>query len=181
MQIININDVTILVTEIENVSHSRRSNERLAVSSLLAEAFPGTSLGHHLNGAPYIHEKPEVSISVSHSQSHAALAVATNADAIGIDIEAPRSQLHNVATRFLSPDELAQFSEISDGLLRAWTAKEAIFKCAGFSGVNFASDIQISLNSENPLNPATATLRNKTFSLHWLPISSHMLCLAIPE
>lgn len=172
MQVISINDVTIFVTEIENESTSRRANERMAVSLLLGEAMPGASLGHHLNGMPYIHERPEVFVSVSHSQTHAALAISNNN--IGVDIEAPRHQLARVASRFLSPTEQTEFAKHSNGLLRAWTAKEAVYKCAGYEGVDFANEIHITPSG-------SATLRDKTFTLHWHAINSELICLATPQ
>jgi phosphopantetheinyl transferase len=129
-------------------------------------------MGHHLNGAPFIHERPELCVSVSHSQSHAVLVISNNS--IGIDIESPRHQLQRVANRVLSADELADFSSLSDGLLRAWTAKEAVYKCAGFSDVDFAKEIHISTDG-------LASVRNKKFTLHWHPISTQLICLAIPE
>ncbi len=171
MQVISINDVTIFVTEIENQVDSRRDNEQMAVSQLLGEAIPGASLGHRLNGAPYIHKRPDVFVSVSHSQTHAALAISDNN--VGIDIEAPRQQLTRVANRFMSPDELTAFAKQKDGLLRAWTAKEAVYKCAGYESVDFAAEIQISPDG-------TASLRDKNFSLHWHALNSHLICLAIP-
>jgi phosphopantetheinyl transferase len=172
MQVININDVDIFVTEIPNESSSRRSNERMAVSELLGEAIPGASLGHHLNGAPFIHERPELCVSVSHSQSHAVLVISKRN--IGIDIESPRQQLQRVANRVLCPDELTAFSALADGLLRAWTAKEAVFKCAGLAEVDFANEIHISTDG-------SASLRNQNFTLHWHHIDSQLICLAIPE
>jgi phosphopantetheinyl transferase len=172
MQVIELNDVYILVSEIQNESSSRRTNERMAVSALLGEAIPGASLGHTPNGAPFIHNHPNLFVSVSHSQTHAALAI-SEASAIGVDIESPRKQqLERVAKRFLSPDELEEFSAIPNGLLRAWTAKEAVYKCAGFDDVEFATEIKITATG-------TATLRNKAFTLHWHTLSGQILCLAL--
>jgi phosphopantetheinyl transferase len=172
MQVIELNDVYILVSEIQKDTDSRRTNERLAISALLAEAVPGAKLGHHLNGAPYIHNHENLNVSVSHSQSNAALAISEK-NVIGIDIEAPREQLKRVSKRFLSPVELEEFSKLPDGLLRAWTAKEAVYKCAGFDDVEFATEICITATG-------TATLRNKAFTLHWHSLSSgQLLCLAL--
>ncbi len=170
MQVININDVYILVKEINKVSSSRRSNERMAITELLGEAIPGARLGHHLNGAPFVHDHPNINISVAHSQSHAAIAIAEFP--IGIDVEAPRQQLERVAQRFLSRLEFEDFNRMADGLLKAWTAKEAVFKCAGFENVDFIEELHISATG-------TAKLRDKSFTLHWLNLGGQMLCLAL--
>lgn len=121
---------------------SRRSAEQSAVRTALKALGIDAPLAHYPTGAPYLPSYPGLSVSVSHSLTTAAVGISDDRT-IGIDIESTRPQLVRVAGRFLSADELAEASSLPDGLLRAWTAKEAIYKAAGKTGVDFARDIKL--------------------------------------
>lgn len=122
---------------------------RQAVQELLACAIaPDAMLCHHPSGAPYIYGDSR-SISVSHCRSHAAIAL-SNTHIVGIDIENWREQLVRVAPRILSAEELTIYA--SPGLLlRSWTLKEALYKAALSSGIDFRKDIRL------PMPPASQT------------------------
>lgn len=115
---------------------SRRDAEVQAVEALLRRAFGERCvLSHDSEGAPFI-AGSDVSISISHSRTHAALAVCGRCP-VGVDIETRRPQLARVAPRVLSPAELEAYGAEPDGLLRAWTLKEALYKAALTPGVDF--------------------------------------------
>lgn len=114
-------------------SHHRRL-ELGAEQVLLADILgPDATIGHDADGAPRVEGHPSLHISISHSRDMLALAIDPHRP-IGIDIETPRPNLRRVAPRFLTPDELGRTRSLHD-LLRAWTAKEALFKVAGHRGV----------------------------------------------
>ncbi|MDE6396289.1 MAG: 4'-phosphopantetheinyl transferase superfamily protein [Muribaculaceae bacterium] len=123
---------------------SKTGAEREAVAEAVGRLFPDRELtmDHHPDGAPFIAGAPEIFVSVSHSLTHAAVAIADGP--VGIDIEQPRPQLEKVAPRFLSDRERTVADTVSDGLLRAWTAKEAVFKTMREQAVDFARDIALS-------------------------------------
>lgn len=106
----------------------RRSRELMAVERLLAKiGHPNVSVSHNPDGSPFI-RGVDLKISISHSRRFAAIAFGESAG-FGIDIEEPRpAQLKKVAPRFLTPNELNYYSSLPDGLLKAWTLKEAAFK-----------------------------------------------------
>lgn len=108
----------------------RRAVERSAVRTLVDEAFGRDArLMHDEHGAPYI-KGVEIYISVSHGAGYALLAV--NRDRpVGIDIEAYRRSLPELAPRFMDGSELAAYGSSLTMILKAWTAKEALFKAVG--------------------------------------------------
>ena len=117
---------------------TRREAEREASLSLIAEAFgPGARLLHHPDGAPQIPEAPAGWVySLSHSADECILAVGHGFEAIGVDVERERPQLARVRRKFLSEKELEWISEADmPALLRAWTAKEAVYKAARTPGL----------------------------------------------
>ncbi|MDE6498343.1 MAG: 4'-phosphopantetheinyl transferase superfamily protein [Muribaculaceae bacterium] len=124
---------------------TRREAERAAVAALLEHVLPGAEMIHTAEGAPVIDGGPYISI--SHSRTHAALAVCAGAP-VGIDIETQRAQLARVAPRVLSEAELDIYGRSPEGLLQAWTLKEALYKAALTPGLDFRRDIHLPLGDE---------------------------------
>ncbi|MCM1050997.1 MAG: 4'-phosphopantetheinyl transferase superfamily protein [Paenibacillus sp.] len=136
---------------------ARRDCEREAVAALVARAFgDGTVLDHTPEGAPYIASRPGVHVSVSHSRGECVLAV--SAVEVGVDLEEPREQLARVAGKFLTPEEKGRGELSVEDLARYWSAKEAVFKCAGISDL-VISEIKI----DGSMKKATA--RGEIFSI----------------
>lgn len=115
----------------------RRDAERDVVGRLIREAFgTGAELGHDPDGRPLIMTPCASSpldmtpsaphISLSHSRTEAVLAIC-DLMPVGVDIESWRPALRSTASRWLSPEEAAYIRSDAE-LLRAWTAKEAMFK-----------------------------------------------------
>lgn len=131
---------------------SRREAERCAVGRLLAEALPGAVLSHTADGAPCVAGNG-VCVSVSHSRVRAALAVSLDGTPVGVDVETWRGQLEKVAPRVLSREEIAAYGSTREGLLRAWTLKEALYKAALTPGLDFRRDVRLPLGDKK--NEAT--------------------------
>ena len=108
----------------------QREGEKRAVREIVESVFGDNAvLSHRPDGSPVV-EGCNVEISVSHCRGVAAVAVNTDSQRIGIDIEEPRDQLARVAPRVLSAEELSAYGGSADGLLRAWTLKEALYKAS---------------------------------------------------
>lgn len=105
----------------------RRGHEVAAVATLVEDMFgSGAKLLHEADGAPYI-EGYAGYISITHTPDMAVLAVSAD-HPVGIDAERWRDSLPVVGRRFMNGDELAVYGASPRLMLRAWTAKEAVFK-----------------------------------------------------
>lgn len=141
---------------------SRREAEKAATARLITSLFgTGTIIAHSHDGAPRLilpgtaTAAPEISI--SHSLHTVALAVGRARRPIGVDIELPRQQLVRVAARFLAPEEIPIHAVGAENLLRAWTAKEAVFKAAGIAGLTLA-DIRLDATASRALIPSSPSV-----------------------
>ena len=127
------------------VDQTRRQAETAAVRACLSSLGIEAQLSHRSSGAPYIKDCPEVVVSITHSRQWAVVALGELKDApFGIDVEnANRIQLQRVAPRVLSSEELTAALSESQGFVKAWTAKEAVFKAVSVDGVDFKNDIRL--------------------------------------
>lgn len=112
-------------------------------------------IGHFENGAPFLFNCPS-RISVTHTDGMFAVAslpktpeadlrVFSERTAMGIDAErADRQQVIRLRERFLNAEELAMVpaDSVTANIL-AWTAKEALYKAALNTSVNWRSDLRI--------------------------------------
>jgi len=133
MTILKFPDCRVALAEIPEGGGSRREREREITGRLLemAAGRPANIL-HRPDGAPYPDGLP-FHISISHSRHIAAL-LWSDAPGYGIDVEESRpGQLERVAPRVMTENEIRHYSARPDGLLRAWTLKEAAFKAAGMA------------------------------------------------
>lgn len=139
----------------------KREAERCAACQLAEEAGLGL-ISHTPTGAPVINI-PGVYISVSHNRDTCVLAV-SNAP-VGVDIESPQAKLRSIISRVSST------AETGIDPLHLWTAKEAVFKCAGIaemviSQVTVAPDL------------LTATACGQTFALEYTTHNNALICTA---
>ncbi|MCM1336641.1 MAG: 4'-phosphopantetheinyl transferase superfamily protein [Candidatus Amulumruptor caecigallinarius] len=110
----------------------RRDAERDVTGRLIKEAFgQDATLNHDPDGRPQLTGVPldasdPLHISLSHSRTEAVLAVCDMMP-VGIDIESWRPALRTTLAKWLTPAERAYINTDAE-LLRAWTAKEAMFK-----------------------------------------------------
>lgn len=134
------------------ISAPHRKKEWLATRALLNELKSEPHLiKYHNDGRPFL-EDCLTNISISHSTGY--IAVILHGTSIpGIDIELTTRKVGRVASRFLSPDELAWCNdkeELSNHrMLVHWCAKEAIFKMIPLSNIEFSTDIHILMNDSS--------------------------------
>lgn len=112
-------------------------------------------IGHYSSGAPFI-EGENCRISLTHTTHFMAIATLPRTPeidlehfnvrtALGIDAEkADRSQAMRLRSKFLSDEEMALIAEddVTQNIL-AWTIKEALFKAALTSGIDFKKQLRI--------------------------------------
>lgn len=112
---------------------SRREAEIEAVRRVVEMAFgPQAALHHTPAGVPFIPDLVGLSFSITHSKDVCILAL-TDEGSIGIDTELARPQLERVKSRFINDcDDILPGLE---GLLQAWTVKEAVYKAALIPGL----------------------------------------------
>lgn len=139
--------------------------ERRAVEEMVKEIFgPDAEYSHHDDGAPkIISQSYKGSISVSHGGGMALIAI-SNADSVGVDVEAPREQLARVAHKFME-HPTADIKE----LLRAWTIKEALYKAARIPGLPLM---------EIPAQIGKVDLRGKSYHVHTIEKPSRTIAIA---
>lgn len=120
----------------------RRSRERAATAALLRDVFgPGADirLSHTAEGAPRLTVDGEQwHISVSHSRTRVGVALDRD-HAVGLDLEEWRDTLLRVQTRYIRPDEEAEWCISQEHRLMAWMAKEAAYKAFEPRGVTLLS------------------------------------------
>ena len=110
------------------------------------------------HGKPYLVSLP-YHISLSHSFDYAAVMISRKSP-VGIDIEQVKEKVERIASRFLSPGELAFIDpqQKIDHLYACWCAKEAVYKCYGQKEVSFMDDILIKPFEFNKAGQANAIL-----------------------
>lgn len=124
---------------IQQMRTAKRRIEALCEQLLLHHLLKCTHVVFHLpSGAPYI-ENLHRNISISHTKQYVAVALCN--DNIGIDIEQHTPKVLGVRSRFLSNKEREDIAETNVELnVAAWTAKEALYKAIGVSGIDIAND-----------------------------------------
>ena len=138
----------------------KRRREILA-TALLLRLYYGydVELCHVPSGAPIIDKE---NISISHTATHVAIALHPTRR-VGVDIETIGQRAVRVASRFLSPNELAQLPIEKHSTARslaihvAWSVKEAIFKIHP-TAIEFRRDIILSPIPTTPNGMVTAQL-----------------------
>lgn len=133
-------------TEFSTIGHERKKKEylagRLAIKSILAsigETFKGIYKDEY--GKPHLIDNG-YQISLSHSFPFAA-AIVHSQKAVGIDIEKPQPKLRAVASKFLSPEEIADTADDEKKLCIYWSAKEVLYKIYGRKQMNLCNEIKV--------------------------------------
>lgn len=163
------------ISEIKSVS---RRAEILATRQLVRELFPAHPvISHHADGSPYLDGFPGY-ISISHC--HGLVAVASHPRLkIGIDIERWRNTLLRVKDKYLSHREMEHYSS-PDRMLFAWTAKEAVYKAAGCSGIDFANGISLPLDAVGNIATVHHNDTSARFRLYSGIVSGATVTVAVP-
>lgn len=150
-----------------------RDAERLGVEALVLHRFgSGVRVFHHPSGVPYLDYVnrsdcyPQLpAISLSHGGGWAVMAVAPPGEYVGIDIEAPRIQLHRVLDRFLSLSEKERWDYTSLTVLQwLWTVKEAVYKASLTPGLPL-KEIEVLTSSLTLVHPIETEFITASLSL----------------
>lgn len=130
---------------------------RALALQLIAEHSPDgmRSVGHYPSGAPFL-EGENRRVSLTHTGHFLAMATRPESvepvsegfdarNALGIDAERwDREQVRRIRERFLGPEELESIApDDLEGLIMAWTAKEAAYKAMLTPGLDFRKQIRI--------------------------------------
>jgi len=150
-----LTDASSLLSDIEQARATRLLSDRHRQHYIAAHAGLRWILGRYVGnspekltiqktsaGKPFLQDSPSIRFNLTHSHGRALVAIAKGQD-VGIDLEQVRPEVDVVALakRFLSDRDQA-FIEAGDctGLherfLKAWVAREAVFKAAG-TGLTF--------------------------------------------
>lgn len=159
-----------------------RYNERMAAGALTRMLFgPDAGYSHRHDGSPYVEaDGREIYVSVSHADGLLLMAVPPEGLHVGVDMERWSDRLVRIAHKFLTHSERTRYGLIPGLLLKAWTAKEAVFKAAGISGL-VISRIETFLDCPQPYAIAGTQSENAPhFALHFRDDFPVITALAIP-
>ena len=131
---------------VEGFTSPTRRSERLMWRRMVREV-----VGHPIRveysaeGAPHIKDFPWKHISVSHCQG--VVAVVASSRVCGIDVERKDRNFERVASRYITAEEWSLCHEAGcereHFLVVAWCVKEALYKMAAESGLDFCRDLRI--------------------------------------
>ena len=128
-------DQSWLATMASKQRRQQSAGARLALRHLFNEH------GLKYKGYNYQHHDPPPFVSLSHTDELSVAAISFERK-LGIDIEKPQDRIIDVASRFLSADELQNFP--SSQYVWLWAAKEAVWKWARLRGISYQHDLTIS-------------------------------------
>ncbi len=127
------------------ISNAQKRKEHVAgrfVLHYLHPSFPIHEIRPNAFGKPYLADHP-LQFSISHSGNYVA-ACLHHAHEQGIDLQCWTPKVEKIKGKFLSLSEMELCKAHPQGLLLAWTAKEAAFKYLNKQGVDFIQDLPIS-------------------------------------
>ncbi len=122
-----------------------RQKEWLSTRALLNQSLGyAAQIDYKSNGAPYLSESSQFSLSISHTKGYAAILLQKDRPA-GIDIEFKSDRVKKIRSRFMSEEESQNINQAYevDHLLLYWCAKEALFKMIGQQDVDFIRHLHI--------------------------------------
>jgi phosphopantetheinyl transferase len=159
----------------------QRRLERLAVRALLKNVIgEKTCLRHHDNGRPFLLNST-ANISISHAKRFAAI-IYNEEKSVGIDIERLSRNFSAVEAKALSDEERQYLSDKHRNLQLCllWCAKEAVYKCVGEDGIDFAQQIFIEKFTPEEKGKLTALYTNHDgletkFELRYKTIDDYMM------
>lgn len=135
-----------------DVSHPYKRLQHLAGRYLLPVLFDNFPLSEIMiadTRKPFL-EQEQYHFSISHCGNFAA-AIVSNKHRVGVDIEMVTPRLHNIAGKFLHPEEqdyLQDWEALSKIHLELttllWSAKEAVYKWYGYGNLDFKEHMRLS-------------------------------------
>jgi phosphopantetheinyl transferase (holo-ACP synthase) len=126
-------------------------------------------------GAPYLTEQ-NTNISISHKNNYVVLGFSPYK--IGIDLEKISERVKKVKSKFLTEQEINEFSDETDEIYtQLWAAKEAIYKTIA-PPISFKNDI-ILTKGDNGLIVGKIFDNEKSINLNFLNIKDYILCYVL--
>lgn len=167
---------------------NRRESEMRASTALVEMLFGGNcKLGHEPSGAPFLEcsgiRDEAVSVSLSHCRDSVALAY-SRSYRVGVDVETLRPQTLRVGERVFSAEELRHLGMSLWKHTLAWTAKEALYKCALLGGIDFRADIRLfpeGIAERAACSEYAATVCGEPYRVVSLFEGEHIITTAISE
>lgn len=133
----------------DGVRSERRRSEIIVTRLLVKDLFGDDAvLCHEESGAPYVEvdgRRLAMGFSLSHCRGWV-VAAWSETEAVGIDVELVDPRIDRVKARVLNAEEMRFVGSSLWKAAVAWTAKEAVFKCAGKAGVDFQRDLCLDLS-----------------------------------
>ena len=121
---------------------STLAEQRKAAHELLEQLVgEAVTVEHDDKGAPWLPERPELSVSISHCRAAVAVAVSSKGR-VGIDVESRRRIGDGLMERVCTAEELVMVRAAADpvmAFLQSWTRKEAVLKMRGTGIQGFGS------------------------------------------
>ena len=121
-------------------------------------------------------------ISISHSDEIVTILISKE-NGIGVDVEKIKNKIHFIASKFLSSNEIGFLGEdpSTRQLIRAWTAKEAIYKALRKPGISFSENII--LDEFNDIAQSAnakfiSSDQETTFKLYFYDLDDYCLTIA---
>jgi 4'-phosphopantetheinyl transferase len=157
-----------------------RKREFLSVRVLLGliTGLPG-EIFYNETGQPFLADSEQF-LSISHSGNLAAIIFSDKV--VGIDAEVTGRKISNIASRFLSPEELQwtlQSGDPSLAQLYCWCCKESIYKMLGLKNLIFKKDILVAPVELKPEGEGGAFIRNEQIQMkiriHYFTLANNMV------
>ena len=121
-------------------------------------------------------------ISISHSDEIVTVLISKE-NGIGVDVEKINNKVHSVASKFLSSNEIQFFEKepSTRQLIRAWTAKEAVYKALRKPGINFSDNIILDKFNDKAKSANAKFIssdQETTFKLYFYDLDDYCLTIA---
>ena len=121
-------------------------------------------------------------ISISHSDEIVTVLISKE-NGIGVDVEKINNKVHSVASKFLSSNEIRFFGKTPSTrqLIRAWTAKEAVYKALRKPGINFSDNIILDKFNDKAKSANAKFIssdQETTFKLYFYDLDDYCLTIA---
>jgi phosphopantetheinyl transferase len=167
--------------EMRFISNVQRRKERLVVYLLLEHLFgKKIYLGYHDNGRPFLQNEVG-DISISHTSRFACI-IYHPTEHVGIDIENTLRNFAAAEKKALSPKEQNYLNDKNRNtqLCLIWSAKEALYKYIGESGIDFAAQLEIEKFTPHAKGKLEARYTNKAqettvYALSYEAVADHVM------
>jgi phosphopantetheinyl transferase len=167
--------------ELRFINNVQRRKERLVVYLLLEHLFgKKIYLGYYDNGRPFLQNEVG-DVSISHTSRFACI-IYHPAEHVGIDIENTLRNFSAVEQKALSGKEKNYLNEKNRSmqLCLIWSAKEALYKYIGESGIDFAAQLEIEKFTPHTKGKLKAAYTNKAqettaYELSYETVADHVM------